>query len=273
MGAYEQEAVLFMERTARRGGQIARKHFRARSLRVGDKPVEGSTVVTNADTEVSYCIEDAVATERVGEGILSEEKHKRRQDPSQMPNGRWVVDPIDGTWLYAKGALNSVLLSALVRSDGMPVAGVAYNFIADDMFTAYKGGGAFLNGQPIHVSQYNEIAGGCFAIPGNVVPAFDTTGLFAELVGKNCDIVMSGSVGYDALQVAFGFAAGYVHPYTSPWDMAVIKLLVEEAGGKVTSLRNREQRYDGDIDGALVTNGLVHDALFEVVSRYLTPVA
>jgi fructose-1,6-bisphosphatase/inositol monophosphatase family enzyme len=267
--SFEKEALQFMEQTSRQAGQIARRHFRAKSLEVGDKAVEGSTVVTNADVEVSYFIEDAVATQRVGEGVLSEEKHKRLQ-ALQAPNGRWVIDPIDGTWLYAKGALNSMLLAALVRPDGVPVAGVAYNFMADDMFTAYTGGGAFLNGQPIRVSQYGEIAGGCFSIPGNVVPAFDTVGLFGELVGRNCDIVISGSAGYDAVQVALGFAAGYVHPYSSPWDIAVIKLLVEEAGGKVTSLRGREQRYDDEIDGALVTNGLVHDELLKVVSRRLT---
>jgi fructose-1,6-bisphosphatase/inositol monophosphatase family enzyme len=66
--------------------------------------------------------------------------------------------------------------------------------------------------------------------------------------------------------VARGALSGYIFPFSSPWDGAAVKLIVEEAGGKVTSLSGKTQRYDQGIDGFVVSNGKIHQDLLDIIS-------
>jgi fructose-1,6-bisphosphatase/inositol monophosphatase family enzyme len=74
---------------------------------------------------------------------------------------------------------------------------------------------------------------------------------------------------YEAALVARGKTAGIIFPGNSPWDIAAVKIIVEEAGGKVTDLTGNEQRYDQPIHGAVVSNGVIHDRLVALASAHL----
>lgn len=216
----------------------------------------GSVALLKGDgtpvTRIDQAINDAVAERR--ELMLGEEDVTH----SGPTSGRvWVCDPIDGTWLFAAGVPGAVFSLALVE-DGRALLGVVYDPWTDRLIHASTGTGAFLNGRPIKVNGAAGISGSCLALPGGQVDQLSADRLFADAIDVGADVVTTGSAIADALMVPLGLAAGTVYPYTSPWDMAAIAAIVTEAGGRITDLHGRDQRYDTRVSGAVVSNGRVH---------------
>lgn len=179
---------------------------------------------------------------------------------------RWLVDPLDGTANFVNGIPHYAVTVAL-EVGGEVVVGVTYCPPADDHYTAVRGEGAFLNGEPIVVSGKTPFPES-LTLVGSSPPAVDDerfVGLVRRLAGaEGCQGVRRlGSSATDLGWVARGRVDAYVDDYTSPWDVAAGSLLVEAAGGRVTDLRG------GDLDlaagerrvGILATNGRVHDDL------------
>jgi fructose-1,6-bisphosphatase/inositol monophosphatase family enzyme len=194
-------------------------------------------------------------------------------DPAFGPHpGRvWVLCPVDGTHLLADGIPLSVVSLALVE-DGLPVLGIVHDPHTGRTLTAIRGGGAFCDGIPLHVSASPALCGVRLALPGGPVPGLDTARLLAAAIDAGADLVTTGSAVYDGTLVALGHAAGYVYPYQGPWDVAALAVLVTEAGGRVTDLRGRSQRYDARVHGAIASNGIVHDELVRIVVDHLAMV-
>jgi fructose-1,6-bisphosphatase/inositol monophosphatase family enzyme len=259
--------LAFAQSVARRAGTAMLRGFRTG---ISPETKADGTPVTRVDREVNQLVTDAVQAQRPGEAMLGEEDahHAWATDSTTRPPRQWVCDPIDGTWLYAAGVPTNIFSLALLE-DGRPVLGVLFDPYTDSMYHAVAGGGAILNGQPIRVNAAATISGSCFTLPGGNVDALNTTGLFADVIGDGADMVTTGSVIYDASLVALGFAAAHIYPYTSPWDMAAVKVIVEAAGGQVTDLYGHDQRYDQQIRGAIVTNGRLHDEVVELVGKHL----
>lgn len=223
---------------------------------------EDGTPVTRIDEEINQAV--AVAVAGRGEKMLGEEDAVHAAPTA----GRvWVCDPIDGTWLFAAGIPGSVFSLALVE-DGLATLGVIYDPWTDRLITANTGGGAHLNGRPITVNDAADLNGACLALPGSPSRQIRVGPLLAHAVDSGADVVTTGSAIGDALMVPLGFAAGAVYPYTSPWDMAAIAVITAEAGGRITNLRGKDQHYDADIAGAVVSNGLVHDQLLAAVRDF-----
>jgi fructose-1,6-bisphosphatase/inositol monophosphatase family enzyme len=173
---------------------------------------------------------------------------------------------VDGTIPFSHGIPICVFSLALVRN-GVPIVGIVYDPFMDRMYTAEKGLGAHLNGAPIHVSDKGDFARGLIGIGyvKNQVNLLGVIGALADEWGicvQFCtNIYMSVLVG--AGEFLATFFAGKL-----PWDVAAVKVIVEEAGGKVTDLDGNEQRYDREINGALISNGRVHDWLLGLVKQY-----
>jgi histidinol phosphatase-like enzyme (inositol monophosphatase family) len=197
--------------------------------------------VTAADKASEKLLVDAISKRFPLDGILGEEGANK---PSQ--NGRrWIVDPIDGTRDFVRGIpLWAVLIG--LEQDGEVVAGVANCPQQNLLASASKGGGAFVNGQPVHVSGITEASQAVLCFNGfhkpNVAvmgqPLLDWVGQFWAVRG------LGGAV--DAILVAMGKADLWIEPNAKPWDFAALKIIVQEAGGRFASFQGKDSIYEGN---------------------------
>ena len=171
------------------------------------------------------------------------------QDRS-IPDGFcFIVDPIDGTTNFIKDYHMSSISVGLLK-DGKAYLGVIYNPYLDELYWAKRGEGAFCNGEPIRVSS-RPLSQGIVLFgtaPYNKdTLAEDTFRMMYEYYMKSLDIRRSGSAALDFCAVAAGRAELFFELILSPWDFAAGALIVEEAGGIVTTLDGKPLRYDDKI--------------------------
>lgn len=149
----------------------------------------------------------------------------------------FIVDPIDGTTNFIKDLKQSAISVALLK-DGEQYIGVCYNPYLDEVFTAEKGCGAFLNGQPIHVSNspLEQAIVGFGTSPYNPERWDKTFEMVKDYMAKALDVRRMGSAVIDLCNVACGRYEIFFEMQLSPWDYAAASLVVKEAGGIVTML-------------------------------------
>ena len=194
--------------------------------------------VTEVDRASEEAIIDILRTAYPDHGFLGEETgvHPGR-DGDEAPEYQWVIDPLDGTTNFIHGfPVYAVSIALLHR--GQPVQAVVHDPSRNDIFTASRGGGAFLNDRRIRVSgqtRYHD------AMLGAHVPWLaggKQAARFAELLGNCASARRIGSTVLDLAYVAAGRLDGFCGVGLKPWDLAAGGLLVLEAGGLV-----------GDFDG------------------------
>ena len=158
----------------------------------------------------------------------------------------FIVDPIDGTTNFVKDYHISAISVALLKGREV-VAGVVYNPYLDETFSAIKGRGAYLNGRKISVSsQPLDKALVLFGTAPYDKHLFkETLEILSDYFYKALDVRRCGSAALDLCSVACGRAELYFELVVSPWDFAAGKLLVEEAGGVVTTLDGKPLSFDG----------------------------
>ncbi len=168
----------------------------------------------------------------------------------------FIVDPIDGTTNFIRDYHTSAVSVGLAK-DGAPYMGIVYNPYLDEMFTAIKGQGAYLNGRPIHVST-NSLRDG-IVIFGTATYyeelAERTFALAYEYYQKSLDVRRSGSSAIDLCSIAAGRAELFFELRLCPWDYAAASLIVTEAGGRVTDAEGGELPY-GKSSSVMATNGV-----------------
>lgn len=228
-----------------------------------------NTPVTEADIEVNELLHRRLGGARPAYGWLSEETE---DDSSRLTQPHvWVVDPIDGTRAFAKGKPHFVISVALVE-EGRPVLGVLFNPAMDEFFEASEGGGAFLNGKPIHVSAARAI-GGCrmaaFA-PMFKHPAWPEPWPEMEILERN-------SVAYRIALVACGAAdAALALNGKSDWDLAAADIILHEAGGRITAHDGSSFRYNRHSTrhpSLLAAGPILYDLIFAKVGTIRLPVS
>ena len=174
---------------------------------------------------------------------------------------RWIVDPLDGTTNYAHG-YPVFSVSIALEQDGAVVLGVVLDPTRNECFTAIGGKGAFLNGQPIHVSSTEDLGAALLAtgFPYDVrTTARDNLTQFRRFLKTAQGIRRGGSAAVDLCYVAAGRFDGFWEESLSPWDMAAGVLIVQEAKGRVTGyLGGAPDIESGHI---LATNGRIHEAM------------
>lgn len=170
----------------------------------------------------------------------------------------WVIDPIDGTWNFSrKMPLFSISIAATMR--GEPFVGVCFNPISNEMFIGKKGGGASLNGKPIHVSKIEKLA------PSGVSIA--AYGRGAKPIYQEAQIRRLGSTVLDMCYVAKGSLEGFIEKRLELWDIAAALVVLQEAGGEVSDFHGRpvqgqfHKRYD-----IIASNGKIHKELVQWIS-------
>ncbi|MEM1383623.1 MAG: inositol monophosphatase family protein [Pseudomonadota bacterium] len=218
--------------------------------------------VSNADKAAEATIRSMLMDARPNYGWLGEESDAvEGKDPTR----RWIVDPIDGTTNFLHG-LPHFAISIGLEHRGEIVAGVVYDPVKDEMFTAEKGAGAWLNDRRLRVSARRELSGMLFAT-GVPYGAKETLSQMlrdlAALMPRTAGVRRLGSAALDLAYVAAGRYDGFWERELNPWDMAGGMILVREAGGLVSALGGGNPAQTGAI---LATNSEVHDILAKLLA-------
>ena len=222
-----QTALAVCETAARRAGELVMERFRS-DIEVSLKG--RANVVTDADLASERLILEYVGAEYPQFGILSEESAPVAGSSPYT----WVVDPIDGTRNFAEGIPHFCVVVAVAEGSEV-VAGVTYDPVRDEMFAAQRGHGATLNGEPIRVSDRQQIDEAVLGF--DLGYNFDQAKLLLEMAGDLWPQVQAYRLmGSSALSLAYA-ACGridlYFHHSLSAWDIASGILLAREAGGQV----------------------------------------
>ncbi len=182
----------------------------------------------------------------------------------------WVSDPVDGNAMYARHIPVSVFSLALVI-DGISTIGVIFDPWTDNLYYAIKGEGAFKNEQKIKVNNIpleDKKSVSNFDMWPNA--DYNIYDVIKEL-GKKTYFVSIASVIRACCCVASGEFNLTIFPGTKHknCDIAAAKVIVEEAGGKVTDFFGNEQRYDESINGAIISNNIVHQETINTITKFL----
>jgi myo-inositol-1(or 4)-monophosphatase len=187
---------------------------------------------------------------------------------------RWYVDPLDGTTNFAHGFPQFCVSMGLEQrgslerradglkdEDGTLVAGVIYDPLRDELFTAERGHGTQLNGKPARVSRNAELAEALLGtgFPSRKRHASPNIHFYQEFTLRSHGVRRAGSAALDLAYVACGRMDAFWEFNLNPWDTAAGILLVEEAGGRVTDFAGRQFQLKSD--EILASNGLIHEEL------------
>ncbi|ACL76799.1 inositol monophosphatase family protein [Ruminiclostridium cellulolyticum] len=178
----------------------------------------------------------------------------------------WILDPVDGTTNLMYGYKYSAIALGLVV-DGVPYAGIVYNPFLNEMFTAQKGKGAFVNDSRIGVTTNGSLSDsllGYGTSPYDRGKADETFRITKNVFNKCRDIRRSGSAALDICNVAAGRTDGFFEMELQPWDYAGAAIILEEAGGRITDWQGKNLTYISK-SSAIVTNGLIHKELLDAI--------
>jgi len=223
----------------------------------GDKDL-----VTEVDRESERLITERLLSSFPGHDILAEEGDY----PANNSPFRWIIDPLDGTTNFAHG-FPWFCVSIGLEHEGALVAAVIFNPIQDELFTASKGGGAFLNGRQLAVSGHSPLRDSLLGTGFPYDCASDPANNFANFIAFQKaarGIRRAGAAALDLAAVAAGRLDGFWELKLKPWDVAAGTLLVREAGGRVTCFEGGEYSLSGN--RIVASNGLIHDEMLDLLA-------
>jgi len=220
-------------------------------------------LVTEIDRESERLIVGHLRNRFPDHGIIAEEGE---YPPGTAPY-RWIIDPLDGTTNYAHG-FPWFCVSIALESQGELLAGVIYNPMHDELFTATRGNGAYRNGERIAVSGRSPLKSSLLGTGFPYDCATDGENNFTNFIAFQKaarGIRRAGAAALDLAYVAAGRLDGFWELKLKPWDVAAGVLLVREAGGVVTT-------FDGSgyniFNGRIVaSNGLIHDEMTAMLAH------
>jgi myo-inositol-1(or 4)-monophosphatase len=250
---------VLMEAT-REAGKIIYQNFN------GSFIIENKEGINNLVTEVDKMSEtriiEIITRQFPGHSIISEEI-------GEIINGsdyHWIIDPIDGTVNFAHGIPICCVSIALKHNDDL-ILGAVYNPMMNELFFAEKGKGATLNGAPIHVSKKSDFRKACLVTGFPYHWAYTTKNpikVFERFIMEALPVRRLGSAAIDLCWVACGRFDGFWEYNLSAWDVAAGYLIVQEAGGKITTFDGAP--YNVFDKETLATNGLIHEAMLSVIN-------
>ena len=221
-------------------------------------------LVTEIDLEIERGFRAMIGDRFPDHEVLGEE-FGGGGDDARVPRFCWVFDPIDGTTNYAHG-LPIFCASLALEVDGEPIVAAVYDPSRRELFTAERGHGARLNGQPLCVSQAATLIDSLLVTgfhydvqkdPGEVIA------LFATFISKARAVRRLGSAALDLCYVAAGRFDGFWEKKLQPWDMAGGALIVMEAGGRISTMSGGA--YGSRAGSVLATNGRIHDEMLATI--------
>ena len=220
-------------------------------------------LVTNFDTQAQRMIMDYLSESFPDHDYLAEEGLSQEKGAEF----RWIIDPLDGTTNYAHG-FPVFTVSIALEKKGELILGMIYDPMREEMFSAEKGEGAFLNGRKIKVSSVDELDKSLLAtgFPYDLRTSdVNNIAHFNAFLTRVQGIRRCGSAAMDLCYVACGRFDGFWELKLSPWDMAAGALIVQEAGGRISDFKGREFTISGS--EILASNGLIHQQMKDVLQQ------
>jgi myo-inositol-1(or 4)-monophosphatase len=227
-------------------------------------------LVTVADRTAEKLIRERLGAAFPEHGIYGEEGTRDRL----AGEFRWYVDPLDGTTNFAHGIPHFCVSLGLEQrpeglepeKDGTLAAAVIYDPMRDELFSAERGKGAWLNGKPMHVSRTPELAEALVAtgFPSRKRHMSPNIHFYQEFTLRSHGVRRAGSAALDLAYVACGRMEGFWEFKLNPWDTAAGILLVEEAGGRASDFSGGPFQLDSR--EVLASNGLIHAELLGLFS-------
>lgn len=221
-------------------------------------------LVTEADIASETAIIASLNEDVPGINIMAEESHNKLDGPRQ--GKLWVIDPLDGTTNFAHGVPIFAVSIALMENE-QPIIGVIYCPMQDELFCAVQGGGAWLNGNPIKVTDTDFLIQSLVAtgFPYDIHKNFDgITHQIKTILPKVRDIRRLGAAAVDLAYVSCGRLDAFWELDLKPWDTAAGCLLVEEAGGRVSDFSG--QAFSPFKKEILASNDRLHSLMLELLS-------
>lgn len=256
-----EEMTLYAVEMCRNAGAILLAGFRAKSTTISYK--SRTDLVTNIDRESEDFIVGEVKKIFPSHSIVAEEGSRRDTGNDFI----WYIDPLDATNNFAHGIpFFCVSIGVYSKTGRRVVSGAVYDPFHDEMFQASLGGGAFCNGEKIHVSNISDIG---IALLATGFPYakedMERNNLrqFNAFLPKIQCIRRLGSAALDLCYLASGRIDGYWEPMLHPWDTAAGSLIASEAGGRVT--RYNGEPFDPEYPEILASNGILHDRMIGLI--------
>ncbi len=253
------QLVAVATQAALRAGEIQKQRYGQR-IEIRHKGV--IDLVTEVDRACEDVILETLRSRFPDHDIVTEETQLERRGSRYV----WFVDPLDGTTNYAHG-YPCFCASVAATCDGEVVAGAVYEPLREELFTAERGAGAHLNGRRLRVSESSELLQSLLVTGFPYDLRDDLVGklrLFNRFMGVARAIRRDGAAALDLANLAAGRIDAFWEERLQPWDMLAAKLMIEEAGGRLT-------RYDGSptglrADEVLASNGALHEAMMAVIA-------
>lgn len=246
-----------------RAGELQRSRFGSQ-IRIDKK--SAIDLVTEVDLEVERLFRAMIAERFPGHLVLAEEMGESGIDSRY----RWVFDPLDGTTNYAHG-IPIFCATLALEIDGVATVGAVFDPNRNELFTAERGVGAWLNGERLQVSSTATLSESVLVtgFPYDIHNRIDDlVGLFGAFLSHARAVRRLGSAAIDLCWTAAGRMDGFWEQSLQPWDVMAGALIVQEAGGRVTGLDGSAwQPYDGQV---LASNGHLHDEMVAVVRQFKT---
>ncbi len=256
---------------ARGAGQIILRHYAA-PIPISARKSTRSDVVTAADTETeAFLARELLA--RFPDHHLVGEEGGGQGAPAAEAKYHWFVDPIDGTVNFAAKLPQFCTSIALATADRQPLLGVIYDPTRDELFTAVRGSGAHLNGEPLRVSATDQLNDAVVSTgfpydkhtnPDNNLREF--AAFLQHIRGER----RLGSAALDMCYVATGRLDGYWEKDLKPYDAMAGMLIVREAGGVVTDYSGGPDPQKQDRGRFVASNGLIHEQMLRVLQSVAT---
>lgn len=241
---------------AKKGAEKALEYFDNESD-LGITHKSDNTPVTKADPETEEVIKEYILSQFPDAKILGEEG-----GGSADAESFWIIDPIDGTRIFARGIKGWAVLIALYTK-GEFIVGVCYFPALNELYYAEKGKGAYFNGKLVKVSAIKPLNK---ALTNSGNPKyFKNKKVILELVEK-APVVRSYETTYADCLVAAGKMEVSIDPYAQLWDFAPFAIIIPEAGGSITNLEGKPLKLTDR--GCVMSNGVLHDEIMEILSKY-----
>ncbi len=253
---------VMVQAATKAGRSLSRDFGEVQNLQVSLKGP--SDYVSQADRKAEEIIHAELSRARPGYSFLMEERGVIEGDDGQHC---WIVDPLDGTTNFLHG-IPIFSISIALERQGQVVAGVVYNPAMDELYTAERGGGAFMNDRRLRVAARSKLSD---AVVGTGIPHLgrghhgkalvDLRNVMGEVAG----IRRLGSAALDLAYVAAGRMDGYWEDWLASWDMAAGMLLVREAGGFASDRNGGQDILSGD--SVVAGNERIHKALLKALAK------
>ena len=248
---------------ARAAGDIL-KHYAKREKFIELKG--RANLVTAADKESEALIIEAIHKQYPNHSILAEESGARAGTDSSQ--GRWVIDPLDGTTNFAH-QYPFFCVSIAFEQNGQILCGAVYDPARDDMFSGGVGVGSFVNGERLKVSDAPKLSDALLmtGFPYNMRDQIDTlVGQFRAFLVESQAVRRGGSAALDLCYVAMGRCDGFWEANLQPWDTAAGKVILEEAGGRLSDFAGEPfSIYNKQM---IASNGRIHDEMIRVLGNW-----